>query len=257
MKKRCVKFLNNAMYLMLFCMSLMLSGCGFNTTSYSNIDAVNTVVDLSNADYEIIETVTGESKQTYVFGIGGLSKKSLTENAKADMYKNANLTANEAIIYPSVTTSVASYLGIVTNIRAVASGYKIRFKRDIAKSETTDILANKKEDLSTKTVAELKEKSVDVQIPLSKEDEELMISMMEYVYNSCDPEYNEKYDIMHVGALEEKEGKVYIHNITMEENKMIKETTLKKIVYKKKKIENPALSKKKINDFFRVVFNFL
>ena len=148
MKKRCVKFLNNAMYLMLFCMSLMLSGCGFNTTSYSNIDAVNTVVDLSNADYEIIETVTGESKQTYVFGIGGLSKRSLTENAKADMYKNANLTANEAIIYPSVTTSVASYLGIVTNIRAVASGYKIRFKRDIAKSETTDILANKKEDLS-------------------------------------------------------------------------------------------------------------
>ena len=40
----------------------------------------------------------------------------------------------------------------------------------------------------------LKEKSVDVQIPLSKEDEELIISMMEYVYNSCDPEYNEKYD---------------------------------------------------------------
>ena len=41
----------------------------------------------------------------------------------------------------------------------------------------------------------LKEKSVEVQIPLSKEDEELMISMMEYVYNSCDPEFNEKYDL--------------------------------------------------------------
>lgn len=41
----------------------------------------------------------------------------------------------------------------------------------------------------------LKEKSVDVKIPLSKEDEELMIKMMEYVYNSCDPEFNEKYDL--------------------------------------------------------------
>ena len=41
----------------------------------------------------------------------------------------------------------------------------------------------------------LKEKSVEVKIPLSKEDEELMISMMEYVYNSCDPELNEKYDL--------------------------------------------------------------
>ncbi|MBQ4570281.1 MAG: peptide deformylase [Bacilli bacterium] len=41
----------------------------------------------------------------------------------------------------------------------------------------------------------LKEKSVDVKIPLSKEDEQLMIDMMEYVYNSCDPELNEKYDL--------------------------------------------------------------
>lgn len=41
----------------------------------------------------------------------------------------------------------------------------------------------------------LREKSVDVKIPLSKEDEDLMISMMEYVYNSCDPELNEKYDL--------------------------------------------------------------
>lgn len=41
----------------------------------------------------------------------------------------------------------------------------------------------------------LKEKSVDVKIPLSKEDEQLMVDMMEYVYNSCDPELNEKYDL--------------------------------------------------------------
>ena len=41
----------------------------------------------------------------------------------------------------------------------------------------------------------LKQKSADVKIPLSKEDEELIISMMEYVYNSCDPEMDEKYDL--------------------------------------------------------------
>mgnify|MGYP007057722534 CR=1 FL=1 len=109
-------------------MSLMLSGCGFNTTSYSNIDAVNTVVDLSNANYEIIGTVEGISKQTYVFGIGGLSKKSLIENAKSDMYRNANLQANEAIIYPSTTTSVQSYV-VVDIVKATATGYKIKIKR--------------------------------------------------------------------------------------------------------------------------------
>ena len=41
----------------------------------------------------------------------------------------------------------------------------------------------------------LKQKSQDVTIPLSQEDENTIIEMMEYVYNSCDPEYNEKYDL--------------------------------------------------------------
>lgn len=129
MRKCNLRFRTFAMSLIVLGTSLLFTGCGFNTTSYSNVDAVNTVVDLSNADYEIIETVTGESKQIYVFGIGGLSQKSLKENAKSDMYKNANLKSNEAIIYPSVTTSIVSYLGIVTNVRAIATGYKIRIHR--------------------------------------------------------------------------------------------------------------------------------
>ena len=58
-------------------------------------------------------------------------------------------------------------------------------------------------------------------------DGELIISFAiegkKYIVYEMAGEDNEKYDIMHVGELEEKEGKVYIHNITMEENKMIKE----------------------------------
>lgn len=108
--------------------AMMLTSCAVNTTSYSNVDEVSTVVDLSNAEYEILGVVEGTSTQTYVFGIGGLSKKSLVENAKSDMYKNANLQANEAIIYPSTTTSIQSYL-IVEIAKATAKGYKIKFKR--------------------------------------------------------------------------------------------------------------------------------
>ena len=115
---------------------VMLAGCNFNTTSYSNVDATNTVVDLSNADYEVIGTVEGNSEQSYVFGIGGLSQKSLIDNAKADMYRNANLQNNEAIIYPSTTTSVASYAGIYSVVRAHAFGYKIRIKRENSLSST-------------------------------------------------------------------------------------------------------------------------
>ena len=41
----------------------------------------------------------------------------------------------------------------------------------------------------------LKQKAVDVNIPLSNEDEKLIIEMMEYVYNSVDEEMMEKYDL--------------------------------------------------------------
>lgn len=116
------------LYFIFACGAMMLTSCAVNTTSYQNVDEVNTVVDLSNVDYEIIGTVEGKSKQTYVFGIGGLSKKSMVENAKADMYKNANLQANEAIIYPTTTTSVQSYV-VVDIVTATATGYKVKFNR--------------------------------------------------------------------------------------------------------------------------------
>ena len=111
------------------CMLVVLTSCNFNTTSYTNVDAVNTVVDLSNTDYEIIGTVEGNSKQVYVLGIGGLSERSLIDNAKADMYRNAKLKDGEAIIYPSTTTSVSFYL-VVEIVRAKATGYKIRMYKD-------------------------------------------------------------------------------------------------------------------------------
>ena len=39
----------------------------------------------------------------------------------------------------------------------------------------------------------LRQKSVDVQLPLSKEDEALLDEMMEYLENSQDEELSEKY----------------------------------------------------------------
>ena len=140
---------------------LLLTSCGgYNLTSYSNVDAVNTIVDLSNANYEILRIVEGSSEQVYVFGIGGLSKASLRDNAKADMYRKANLQSGEAIIYPSTTLSVVSYLGVVTKVRATSTGYKIRlYKNEIPKinsanSEYVSLTEEPKLDQETKLVTE-------------------------------------------------------------------------------------------------------
>lgn len=41
----------------------------------------------------------------------------------------------------------------------------------------------------------LKEKAVDVNLPLSKEDEKTILEMREYLYNSCDEEIAKKYKL--------------------------------------------------------------
>ncbi len=41
----------------------------------------------------------------------------------------------------------------------------------------------------------LKNKSVDVEIPLSKENKETIEEMIEYIFNSIDPEISEKYNL--------------------------------------------------------------
>ena len=41
----------------------------------------------------------------------------------------------------------------------------------------------------------LKEKSIDVELPISLEDAEILNSMIEYIFNSIDPEVAEKYDL--------------------------------------------------------------
>lgn len=60
-----------------------------------------------------------------------------------------------------------------------------------------------------------------------KLEAELIISFemedKKYIVYEMPEDFNEKYDIMHVGELEEKDGVTYIHGITLEENKMIKE----------------------------------
>lgn len=129
-------------YLLLAFLLALLSSCSFNTTAYSNIDSTNTIVDLSNKDYEVIGMVEGMSKQVYVFGIGGLSKKSLLDNAKADMYRNADLKDGEAIIYPSTTTSVSFYL-VVSIVRAKATGYKIRLHNNVTNKHKGEDMDNK------------------------------------------------------------------------------------------------------------------
>ena len=79
-------------------LSLLVTSCGFSREATTNQNQIQTQVVLSQKNYRIVKSVTGESKQTYFLGFGGLSKKSLRESAMSDMMKNAGLKGSQAII---------------------------------------------------------------------------------------------------------------------------------------------------------------
>ena len=112
-----------------FCcfVAVIFASCaGINTTPYSH-NMPETKLILKEANYKIVGQVEGEWSATYIFGIGGLSKKSLTNNAISEMYKNANLTGSQQIINITTTTSVEQWV-VYTKMRAIARGYIIEFE---------------------------------------------------------------------------------------------------------------------------------
>lgn len=89
---------------------LLLASCGVsqNLTTNTNLNQTNVV--LSQKNFHVVKTVSAENSATYVFGIGGMSKKALYNNAVAELTKNANLTGSQALVNITVKNSAKTIL---------------------------------------------------------------------------------------------------------------------------------------------------
>ena len=120
-------------YLFVCCIAAVLfSSCGvaggFNSTNYVSYVPTHTEVRLTDNNFKVVGLAKGEWSATYVFGIGGLSKKSLMNNAISDMYEKANLTGSQTIINVTSAVSVKYVVwGIYTQRTAVVTGTVIEF----------------------------------------------------------------------------------------------------------------------------------
>jgi uncharacterized protein YbjQ (UPF0145 family) len=65
----------------------------------------------------------------YIFGIGGMSQKSMSNSATSEMYKNANLRGAQAIINSNVNFKCTTVLGVYTKVTATATGTIIEFQK--------------------------------------------------------------------------------------------------------------------------------
>lgn len=82
---------------------LSLASCGVATTTSNNI--TETRIELSSNNFKVVGQAYGESKATYICGIGGLRKKTLRANAIDEMSKNANLHGAQTLT--NVTTHIS------------------------------------------------------------------------------------------------------------------------------------------------------
>ena len=91
---------------------LLLVSCGVsqNLTFNTNVNQTNVV--LSQKNFHIVKTVQAEVSATYFFGLGGISKKALQNNAVAELTQKANLRGSQALVNITVKNTGTLFLFI-------------------------------------------------------------------------------------------------------------------------------------------------
>ena len=129
MKNKLFIFMKKALLMLVAAMGLLMSSCGIHQDATSNYNQLQTQVVLNQANFEVVGTAKGECTQVYIFGIGGMSKKSMSESATSEMHKNANLRGSQAIINSNVNFKYTTVLGVYIKVTATATGTIIEFQK--------------------------------------------------------------------------------------------------------------------------------
>lgn len=82
----------------LILLAISLSSCGVGAAYVFNHNQNATQVHLAANNFQVVGKAKGSSEVSYVLIFGGMKKRSLYENAYADMVNNANLTGSKALI---------------------------------------------------------------------------------------------------------------------------------------------------------------
>ena len=114
--------------LIIMASALLIQGCGLTSNMTQNHNVNQTSVVLSSNNFHIVKTVSAEVSASYWFGIGGLSRQALKDNAVAELTRKAQLTGQQALINITVKRSDEFYL-IFRRTRFYAEGTVIDFDR--------------------------------------------------------------------------------------------------------------------------------
>ena len=104
---------------------LLVSGC--STTAGFVGHSINTEVQLSQKNFKVITSVTGEASASYIFGFFGPSKQNLLDQARRDMIKKAKLVGTSNAVINVTTDIQVTWNPISTKKTAYVSAEVIQF----------------------------------------------------------------------------------------------------------------------------------
>lgn len=89
--------------LLLAILAVLISSCGVHYAPVMNRNTNGSTISITQNNFKVVKRVSGQSKATYILGIGGLNNKALIENAKADMLKSAELEGKSRVVIDVIT----------------------------------------------------------------------------------------------------------------------------------------------------------
>lgn len=108
--------------------TILFSSCAVHNGLTYNENTHATEVVLAKNNYKVIAQVQGQSCATYVFGIGGLTKRGLIDAAKRAMLSKADLIGgSKAIINETVETKSTMVFPFLIKKTVIVSAHVIEF----------------------------------------------------------------------------------------------------------------------------------
>lgn len=115
-------------FLIIFFLGFSLSSCGLNMGFLSDKNRTVTHVELNEANYKVIDRVSGTSSATYILGVGGMKNQALLDIAMTDLLSKASLNGgSKALVNQTMDVHKGGVPFIYSKITVKITAHVIEF----------------------------------------------------------------------------------------------------------------------------------
>ncbi|MGQ1908186.1 DUF6567 family protein [Marinifilum sp. RC60d5] len=107
--------------------TLLFSSCAIHNGLTTNSNNHETQVVLAKKNFKLVKNVKGESKATYIFGIGGHARQAMIEEAKSKMLRKADMMGSSKAIINETVEIKHSLFPFFRKYELTVSGQVVEF----------------------------------------------------------------------------------------------------------------------------------